>query len=94
MVCFCFSLAFLLGLADMTFFCSAGVAVLSKHKPLSIAKDLPGHPDADAVRGRIVTLEFEKLYLVCTYVTNAGQGLKVWYFSPMLSFALGTFLIR
>ena len=55
----------------------AGTAVLSKHEPTSITKTRPGHPDAEAVRGRIVTLEFEKFYLVATYVTNAGQGLKV-----------------
>lgn len=63
----------------------AGVAVLSKHKPLSVTKDLPGHPDGDAVLGRIVTLEFEKLYLVCTYVTNAGQGLKVRFLRYIVS---------
>ncbi|KAH8116824.1 Endonuclease/exonuclease/phosphatase [Phellopilus nigrolimitatus] len=54
----------------------AGTAVLSKYEPLSITKTLPGHPSKDAVNGRILTLEFEKFYLVGTYVTNAGQGLK------------------
>lgn len=38
---------------------------------------LPGHPDPKSVKGRIVTLEFESLYLVGTYVVNAGTGLKV-----------------
>ena len=56
---------------------SAGTAILSKHEALSVTRTLPGHPDADAVKGRIVTLEFEKFYLVGTYVTNAGTGLKV-----------------
>ncbi|THH07665.1 hypothetical protein EW145_g3226 [Phellinidium pouzarii] len=54
----------------------SGTAVFSKHEPLSVTKVLPGHPDESAIKGRIVTLEFEKFYLVGTYVTNAGQGLK------------------
>ncbi|KAH7889390.1 Endonuclease/exonuclease/phosphatase [Phlebopus sp. FC_14] len=54
----------------------SGTAVLSKHKPLSVDKTLPGHPDPSHVKGRIVTLEFEGCYIVATYVTNAGQGLK------------------
>ncbi|EGO18655.1 hypothetical protein SERLADRAFT_404075, partial [Serpula lacrymans var. lacrymans S7.9] len=37
---------------------------------------LPGHPDPDQVKGRIITLEFEGCYLIATYVVNAGQGLK------------------
>ncbi|KAF9246145.1 Endonuclease/exonuclease/phosphatase [Melanogaster broomeanus] len=53
-----------------------GTAVLSKHKPLSVTKTLPGHPDPSHVKGRIVTLEFEGCYVICTYVTNAGQNLK------------------
>ncbi|KAI5119491.1 hypothetical protein M0805_009515 [Coniferiporia weirii] len=53
-----------------------GTAIFSKHEPLSVTKTLPGHPNEEAVKGRIVTLEFETLYLVGTYVTNAGQGLK------------------
>jgi AP endonuclease-1 len=55
----------------------AGTAILSKKEPLSITKSLPGHPDASAGKGRIVTLEFEKCYVVGTYVTNAGEKLKV-----------------
>ena len=56
---------------------TAGTAILSKIKPLSIDYTLPGHPDPGSVKGRIVTLEFESLYLVGTYVVNAGTGLKV-----------------
>lgn len=55
----------------------AGTVILSKHEPLTVTKTLPGHPDGAAVKGRLVTLEFEKFYLVGTYVTNAGQDLKV-----------------
>ncbi|KAH8995345.1 Endonuclease/exonuclease/phosphatase [Lactarius akahatsu] len=54
----------------------AGTAILSKHKPLSVDKTLPGHPDPGSVKGRIVTLEFEDYYVIGTYVVNAGQGLK------------------
>lgn len=46
-------------------------------KPLSVVYTLPGHPDAKIVKGRIVTLEFEHIYVVGTYVVNAGTGLKV-----------------
>ncbi|KAH9963110.1 Endonuclease/exonuclease/phosphatase [Russula compacta] len=54
----------------------AGTAILSKHKPLSVNKTLPGHPDPNSVKGRIITLEFEDYYVIGTYVVNAGQGLK------------------
>ncbi|KIM62160.1 hypothetical protein SCLCIDRAFT_1215510 [Scleroderma citrinum Foug A] len=54
----------------------AGTALLSKHKPITISTDLPGHPNPDIVKGRLVTFEFEGCYVVATYVTNAGQGLK------------------
>lgn len=56
---------------------AAGTAILSKHKPLSVDKTLPGHPDPGSVKGRIVTLEFEDYYVIGTYVVNAGQNLKV-----------------
>jgi hypothetical protein len=51
--------------------------VLSKYKPLSVTKTLPGHPKPSSVKGRIITLEFEGCYIVATYVVNAGTGLKV-----------------
>ncbi|PSR75406.1 hypothetical protein PHLCEN_2v9164 [Hermanssonia centrifuga] len=54
----------------------SGTAILSKIKPLSVDYTLPGHPDPKSVKGRIVTLEFKSLYLVGTYVVNAGTGLK------------------
>ncbi|EPT06055.1 hypothetical protein FOMPIDRAFT_1154774 [Fomitopsis schrenkii] len=54
----------------------SGTAILSKIKPLSVSTTLPGHPDPISVKGRIVTLEFEKCWLVGTYVVNAGTGLK------------------
>ncbi|TDL24872.1 hypothetical protein BD410DRAFT_766433 [Rickenella mellea] len=54
----------------------AGTAILSKIKPLSVTTKLPGHPDDNVVKGRLVTLEFENYWLVGTYVVNAGQDLK------------------
>ncbi|CEL51824.1 Exodeoxyribonuclease OS=Bacillus subtilis (strain 168) GN=exoA PE=1 SV=1 [Rhizoctonia solani AG-1 IB] len=63
----------------------AGTAVLSKHKPISHSFTLDssaniasGAPklDQDDVKGRLVTLEFEKCWVIGTYVPNAGEGLK------------------
>lgn len=56
---------------------TAGTAIFSKHKPLSVDKTLPGHPNATIWKGRIITLEYPAFYLVGTYVVNAGEGLKV-----------------
>lgn len=56
---------------------SAGTAILTKHKALSVDRTLPGHPTPSSVKGRIVTLEFENHYVVGTYVPNAGTELKV-----------------
>ena len=57
-------------------YCPAGTAILSKHKALSVTRTLPGHPDPNYTKGRIVTLEFDNTYVVGTYVPNAGTGLK------------------
>lgn len=54
----------------------SGTAILSKIKPVSVIRELPGHPDPGSVKGRILTLEFSNYYLIGTYVVNAGQGLK------------------
>jgi exonuclease III len=72
---------------------TAGTAILSKIEPISVTKTLPGHPDPNSVKGRIITLEFESCYVVGTYVVNAGTALKVIYFFqdwviPILTFSL------
>ncbi|KAF7323117.1 DNA-(apurinic or apyrimidinic site) lyase [Mycena chlorophos] len=72
----------------------AGTAILSKHKPLSVSMTLPGHPDAESVKGRIITLEFENSYVVGTYVVNAGQELKVPISAPWSKRKNGTFISR
>ncbi|CAE6465911.1 unnamed protein product [Rhizoctonia solani] len=63
----------------------AGTAILSKHEPVSVSYTLDpsanvasGAPelDEDDVKGRLVTLEFEKCWVIGTYVPNAGEALK------------------
>ncbi|CAI2372867.1 unnamed protein product [Moneuplotes crassus] len=50
----------------------SGSAVFTKVKPLSVAYDL-GIPKHDT-EGRTITCEFEKFFLVTSYVPNAGVG--------------------
>ncbi len=69
---------------------TAGTAILSKRKALSVDYTLPGHPDPKYVKGRIVTLEFESVYVVGTYVPNAGVGLKVCATAPLTYEERGT----
>ena len=52
----------------------SGTAVFTPHKPLAAAcgmdKDQHDH------EGRLITLEYEKFYLVCCYTPNSQDGLK------------------
>lgn len=52
----------------------SGTATLSKTKPLSVSRDI-GITEHDT-EGRVLTLEFEKFYLVNVYVPNSGSELK------------------
>lgn len=52
----------------------SGTAILSKEKPLSVKTDI-GIEEHDQ-EGRVLTVEFEKFYLVDVYVPNSGSGLK------------------
>uniref|UniRef100_A0A224XSV7 DNA-(apurinic or apyrimidinic site) endonuclease n=1 Tax=Panstrongylus lignarius TaxID=156445 RepID=A0A224XSV7_9HEMI len=52
----------------------AGVALYTKEKPLKVTYGL-GMKEHDS-EGRAITAEYEKFFLVATYVPNAGQGLK------------------
>jgi AP endonuclease 1 len=63
----------------------AGTAILSKQKALNVTYTLPDHPDPDIVKGRLITLEFENLWLIATYVPNAGDKLKVHSFCIILN---------
>merc|ERR1711962_29270 len=51
----------------------AGTAILSKHKPIEFTAGI-GKSKHDK-EGRVVTAEYEKFYLVTTYVPNSGRKL-------------------
>lgn len=50
----------------------SGTAILTKHTPLSVSYNIPGHE----TEGRAVTLEYEDFYLVCVYTPNSQDSLK------------------
>lgn len=50
----------------------SGTAIFTKHTPLSVNYNIPGHD----IEGRVVTLEYEDFYLVCVYTPNAQNELK------------------
>jgi exodeoxyribonuclease-3 len=52
----------------------SGTAILTRLRPLSVAYGLQDGKYDD--EGRVITLEFEKFYLVGAYVPNSGEGLK------------------
>lgn len=52
----------------------SGTAIISRRKPISVNYGL-GILDHDT-EGRIVTVEFEKFYLISGYVPNSGDGLR------------------
>jgi AP endonuclease-1 len=51
-----------------------GVGLMSKKKPLKVTNDLPGK--IFNKEKRLITAEYDDFFLVCTYVVNAGRGLK------------------
>jgi exodeoxyribonuclease III len=61
---------------------------------LSVETTIPGHPDPEAVKGRIVTLEFASCYLVGTYVVNAGQNLKASFLHLSVQISFLTFSFK
>ncbi|MGL6168724.1 MAG: exodeoxyribonuclease III, partial [Fusobacteriaceae bacterium] len=52
----------------------SGTAIFTKHKPLSVTYDL-GIEEHDK-EGRVITLEYEKFFLVNVYTPNSGEALK------------------
>ena len=52
----------------------SGTAVFTKHPPLSVTYGV-GIDELDH-EGRMITLEYEKFYLVTCYTPNAQEGLK------------------
>ncbi|XP_010273318.1 PREDICTED: DNA-(apurinic or apyrimidinic site) lyase, chloroplastic isoform X2 [Nelumbo nucifera] len=62
----------------------SGTAIISRIKPLSVRYGL-GISDHDS-EGRLVTVEFDKFYLISGYVPNSGEGLRrVTQWDPSLS---------
>ncbi len=52
----------------------SGVAIYSRKKPLNVISGL-GNAIYDS-EGRVLTLEFEKFYIINIYFPNSGEGLK------------------
>ncbi|KAH0933013.1 hypothetical protein HID58_010130 [Brassica napus] len=54
----------------------SGTAIISRIKPLSVRYGTGLSGSDHDIEGRIVTTEFDSLYLISTYVPNSGDGLK------------------
>lgn len=52
----------------------SGTAILSKTEPIKVSQDI-GIAEHDT-EGRVLTLEYDKFYLVNVYVPNSGSALK------------------
>ena len=52
----------------------SGTAILTKSEPLSVSYGM--NISKHDKEGRIITIEYDKFYLVCCYVPNSGEGLK------------------
>lgn len=52
----------------------SGTAIFSKKKPINVSHGI-NHKDHDN-EGRVITLEFEKYYLVHVYTPNSGESLQ------------------
>ena len=52
----------------------SGTSILTKYEPISVSygMNIKKHDQ----EGRIITLEYEKFYLICCYTPNSGEGLK------------------
>lgn len=71
----------------------AGTAILSKLKPIAFTAGI-GKSKHDT-EGRVVTAEFEKFYLVTTYVPNSGRGLvKLDYRTKEWDVAFRNYLVQ
>jgi len=52
----------------------SGTAILTKYEPISVSYGM--NIDKHDKEGRIITLEYDKFYLICCYTPNSGQELK------------------
>ena len=68
----------------------SGTATLSKIKPLSVSRDI-GIAEHDT-EGRVLTLEYEKFFLVNVYVPNSGSDLKRLQYRQSWDLAFFNFL--
>jgi len=52
----------------------SGTAILTKYEPISVnyGIDIDKHDD----EGRVITMEFEKFYIISCYTPNSGENLK------------------
>jgi len=50
----------------------SGTAIFTKHQPLSVSYGMDDYVDDE---GRLITLEFEKFYLITSYSPNSKEGL-------------------
>ena len=52
----------------------AGTAILTKYEPISVSYGM--NINKHDKEGRVITLEYDKFYLISCYTPNAGEGLK------------------
>ena len=52
----------------------SGTGVLTKYEPISVNYGM--NIEKHDKEGRIITLEYDKFYVICCYTPNAGEGLK------------------
>ena len=69
----------------------SGTAVYTKHTPLSVKYGM-GIPEHDT-EGRLITLEYDKFFLVCAYVPNSQDGLKRLDYRMQWEDALRNYLV-
>lgn len=70
----------------------SGVMSISKPKPLSVIKGL-GIEEFDS-EGRVLTLEFQKFYIINTYFPRAGDGLVRLDFKIKFDNAIENYALR
>jgi len=69
----------------------SGTAVYTKHTPLSVKYGM-GIPEHDT-EGRLITLEYDKFFLVCAYVPNSQDGLRRLDYRMQWEDALRNYLV-
>ena len=52
----------------------SGTAVFTKKEPISVIYDFPFNDGLDT-EGRVLTLEYDNFYFICSYVPNSKQEL-------------------